>query len=67
MLEALKKEHRGKMEKVLEDLSHAFRTIRTGRASVNLLDNIKVEAYGATMPLIQLARCSAGLSATPSG
>ena len=55
MLESLKKEHRVGMKKVLEDLAHAFQTIRTGRASVNLVDNIKVEAYGSTMPLIQLA------------
>lgn len=58
MLEELKKEHRKKMEKVIEDLKHSFTTIRTGRASASLVDQVKVEAYGATMPLIQLASVS---------
>ena len=55
MLESLKKEHLTGMEKVIEDMVHSFQSIRTGRASVNLVDNIKVEAYGSTMPLIQMA------------
>jgi ribosome recycling factor len=58
MLEDLKKEHRAKMEKVLVDLQHAFDTLRTGRASLSLVDHLQVEAYGAQMPLIQLASLS---------
>ncbi len=55
MLEKLKKEHEEKMDKILEGLGHAFASIRTGRASLSLLDGIQVEAYGATMSLIQVA------------
>ena len=55
MLTQLRKEQKAKMEKVVEDLAHSYASIRTGRASVNLVDKIQVEAYGATMPLIQLA------------
>jgi len=55
MLEDVKKEHRKKMEKAVSDLAHAFGTIRTGRASLSLLDGIEAEAYGTKMPLIQLA------------
>lgn len=43
------------MEKTLEDLSAVLASIRTGRASVHLLDNIYVEYYGTQTPLNQLA------------
>lgn len=43
------------MDKVLADLTHEMAAIRTGRASVTLLDSVKVEAYGSTMPLNQVA------------
>ncbi len=55
MLEQRKKEYRQKMERVIEDLHEAFGTLRTGRASLALVDGITVEAYGASMPLKQLA------------
>lgn len=58
MLEALKKQHREKMEKVISDLTKAYNGIRTGRASVSLVDGIQVDAYGSKMPLIQLASVS---------
>jgi len=58
MLDALKKEHEEKMKKVLQDLAHTYSTIRTGRASVALVDGIHVDAYGSQMPLIQLASVS---------
>jgi ribosome recycling factor len=44
-----------RMEKALSDLQHAMATIRTGRASVNLLDNVKVDYYGTLTPVNQLA------------
>ncbi|MBV6432331.1 MAG: Ribosome-recycling factor [Bryobacteraceae bacterium] len=44
-----------RMEKVLSDLIHAMSSIRTGRASVSLLDNIKLDYYGTLTPLNQLA------------
>jgi ribosome recycling factor len=43
------------MEKVLSDLQHAMATIRTGRASITLLDPVKVDYYGTLTPLNQLA------------
>lgn len=58
MLDKLKKEHRMKMDKAAEDLVHAFGTLRTGRASLSLLDGITVQAYGAEMPLVQTASLS---------
>jgi ribosome recycling factor len=44
-----------RMEKVLQDLQHAMATIRTGRASVHLLDNVRVDYYGTPTPVNQLA------------
>jgi ribosome recycling factor len=44
-----------RMEKVLSDLQHAMAVIRTGRASVSILDPVKVDYYGTLTPLNQLA------------
>ena len=44
-----------RMEKVLGDLQHAMAVIRTGRASVSLLDPVKVDYYGTPSPLNQIA------------
>jgi ribosome recycling factor len=43
------------MDKVIEDFRHKLSTVRTGRASTSLLDNISVEYYGSPMPLNQVA------------
>ena len=47
---------RARMEKVLADLQHEMSTVRTGRASINLLDSVRVEAYGSPVPLNQVAQ-----------
>lgn len=46
---------KARMEKVLADLQHALAGIRTGRASVSLLDPVKVDYYGTPTPLNQVA------------
>lgn len=43
------------MEKAVHYMQHEFATVRTGKASSALVENIEVEAYGATMRLKQLA------------
>ncbi len=53
------KEATARMETTLEDARRRFSSIRTGRASVSLLDGIQVESYGTVMPLNQLANISA--------
>ena len=40
-----------RMEKALVDLQHAMASVRTGRASVSILDGISVEYYGSPTPL----------------
>lgn len=44
-----------KMEKSLENLGTEFSTIRSMRAHPNLLENLKMEAYGQVMPLKNLS------------
>jgi ribosome recycling factor len=44
-----------RMEKVLSDLQHEMAAVRTGRASVSLLDNVRADYYGTPTPLNQLA------------
>ncbi len=44
-----------RMGKALEDFRHAMAGVRTGRASVSLLDHIKVDYYGTPTPLNQVA------------
>jgi ribosome recycling factor len=46
---------KARMEKVLADLQHAMAAIRTGRASLNLLDSVRVDYYGTPTPLNQVA------------
>ncbi len=50
------------MEKSLGDFQHAMSSIRTGRASVHLLDNVKADYYGAMTPLNQMATLHAEAS-----
>jgi ribosome recycling factor len=46
---------RNRMEKALSDLQHDMAAVRTGRASVSLLDNVRADYYGTPTPLNQLA------------
>jgi len=43
------------MEKAIENLKHEFTIIRTGRASISLLEGIRVAYYGSQVPLNQVA------------
>jgi ribosome recycling factor len=43
------------MEKSVDYLMHEFAAVRTGKASPALVENLDVQAYGATMKLKQLA------------
>jgi ribosome recycling factor len=43
-----------RMDKALSDLQHEMATIRTGRATLSLLDHIRVDYYGTPTPLNQL-------------
>jgi len=59
MKEKILEEVKRKMNKVLEVMAQDLARVRTGRASVALLEGIKVEAYGSSMPLPQVASLAA--------
>ena len=46
---------KSRMDKAVDDFRKALVSTRTGRASVNMLDSVLVEAYGSQMPLNQVA------------
>jgi len=47
-----------RMNKSIEALKHEFASIRTGRASVALLDKVMVDYYGSPSPINQVANIS---------
>jgi ribosome recycling factor len=46
---------KARMEKAVSDLQHEMAAIRTGRASLGVLDHIRVDYYGTPTPLNQVA------------
>ncbi len=59
MIDDVKAEVEGKMKKAIESLKHDFQSIRTGRASPQLVEPLKIDYYGTATPLMQLASVSA--------
>ena len=55
MLNDVYADSRDRMKKVIENLEREFKRVRTGRASVALLDGIRVDYYGTPTPLNQIA------------
>ncbi|MGB7203647.1 MAG: ribosome recycling factor [Pyrinomonadaceae bacterium] len=49
------RETRPKMDSVIEDFKRKLANVRTGRATVGLLDSVHVDYYGTMTPLIQMA------------
>jgi ribosome recycling factor len=47
-----------RMDAALDRVRRDMSNVRTGRATVGLLDNVHVEAYGARMPINQVATLS---------
>jgi len=50
--------YRDRMDKAVGALKEEFGSLRTGRASAGLLDQVHVEAYGSRMPVNQLGSVS---------
>lgn len=55
MISEIKAEAKEKMEKSTQSLKNELKKIRTGRASLNVLDDIRVDYYGTSTPLNQMA------------
>ena len=58
MTEKIKENARTKMDKSVSLLAQELAKLRTGRASPALLDGVKVDYYGSTLPLNQVATVS---------
>lgn len=57
-LKSLNAEVKKRMDGAIEHVRKELSGLRTGRASVSLLDPVQVEAYGTAMPLNQVASLS---------
>ena len=57
-LKTLAAEVKKRMDTQLEHVRREFSGVRTGRASVTILDSVHVEAYGSHMPVNQVASLS---------
>jgi len=55
MIESVYRDTKENMGKVIEALKKELKRVRTGRASLSLMDGIKVDYYGTLTPLNQLA------------
>jgi ribosome recycling factor len=51
-------EVKGRMDGAIERVRRDMASVRTGRATVSLLDGIQVDAYGSKMPINQVATLS---------
>jgi ribosome recycling factor len=60
MSQEVLKETRKRMEKVEADLRSELATLRTGRASISLLDHVRVDAYGAPTPIREVGKITIG-------
>ena len=55
MFEEIKQDANERMTKCVVSLNEHFKRMRTGRANTGLLEGLRVEYYGAEMPLTQVA------------
>ena len=58
MIQELRKKSHERMQTAIEALKKKFGAVRTGRASLSLLDGLAVDYYGTTTPIQQLASMS---------
>jgi len=59
MIDEILKKTRANMQKSLDFTKQQITKVRTGRASTTMLDSVKVDYYGASTPLSQVANLSA--------
>ena len=58
-IQQILKDSRAGMEKAIESTRHHFASVRSGKASPNMLDSVTVEVYGQQMKLNQVAAVAA--------
>lgn len=59
MVQDILKDARASMQKGIDSMKASLQKVRTGRASISLLDGLMVEYYGSMTPINQLANLSA--------
>jgi ribosome recycling factor len=57
-LKSLYADLKKRMDGIIDHLRHELGGVRTGRATINILDPVHVDAYGSRMPLNQVASLS---------
>jgi len=60
MSEAIRKDAKNRMDKSVQALQSELTKLRTGRASVALLDHLRLDYYGSQVPINQVANVSVG-------
>ncbi|MFH1943183.1 MAG: ribosome recycling factor [bacterium] len=55
MVEKVLQDSKDRMEKTVSSTQHELGKVRTGRANITLLDTVRVNYYGSTVPLKQVA------------
>lgn len=58
MIQDIEKQAKKSMEKAIDALQREFRRVRTGRASADILDEVRVEYYGSPVPVSQVGTIS---------
>ena len=58
-IQQIMKDARASMDKDIAHVKHEFSSVRSGKASPNMLDTVRVEMYGQQMQLNQVATINA--------
>ena len=58
-IQQIMKDARAHMDKAIESVKHEFASVRSSKATTNMLDTVRVEVYGTQMMLNQVASLAA--------
>lgn len=58
-IQQILKDARTHMDKAIDSVKHEFASVRSSKATTNMLDTVRVEVYGAQMMLNQVANVAA--------
>lgn len=58
-IQQILKDSRAHMDKAIDSVKHEFASIRSSKATTNMLDTVRVEVYGTLMMLNQVANVAA--------
>jgi ribosome recycling factor len=58
-IQQIMKDARAHMDKAIDSVKHEFASVRSSKATTNMLDTVRVEVYGTQMMLNQVAQLAA--------